>query len=64
MSCPVRGSAAARLLEILGSNPTVGAWMSVVSVVRLSGSLCDELITRKEESYRLWCVTVCDLETS
>jgi hypothetical protein len=26
--------------------------------------LCDELITRPEESYRLWCVAVCDLETS
>jgi len=25
--------------------------------------LCDELITRPEESYRLWGVTVCDLET-
>jgi len=31
----------------------------------LSGrGLCDELITRPEESYRLWCVVVCDLETS
>jgi len=31
----------------------------------LSGSgLCDELITRPEESYWLWCVVVCDLETS
>jgi hypothetical protein len=31
----------------------------------LSGKgLCDELITRPEESYRLWCVVVCDLETS
>ena len=30
----------------------------------LSGrGLCDELITRPEESYRLWCV-VYDLETS
>ena len=30
----------------------------------LSGrGLCDELITRPEESYRLWCV-VCDLETA
>jgi hypothetical protein len=30
----------------------------------LSGrGLCDELITRPEKSYRLWCV-VCDLETS
>jgi hypothetical protein len=26
--------------------------------------LCDELITRPEASYRLWCVVVCDLETS
>jgi hypothetical protein len=26
--------------------------------------LCDELITRPEESYRLWCVLVCDLGTS
>jgi len=30
----------------------------------LSGrGLCDELITRPEDSYRVWCV-VCDLETS
>jgi hypothetical protein len=31
----------------------------------LSGrGLCDKLITRPEEYYRLWCVVVCDLETS
>jgi hypothetical protein len=31
----------------------------------LSGrGLCDELITRPEESYRMRCVVVCDLETS
>ena len=24
----------------------------------------DGLITRPEDSYRLWCVVVCDLETS
>jgi hypothetical protein len=31
----------------------------------LSGrGLCDRLITRPEESYRLWCVFVCDQETS
>ena len=31
----------------------------------LSGrSLCDKLTTRPEKSYRLWCVVVCDLETS
>ena len=36
-----------------------------MSVVLLSGrGLCDELATRPEESYRLWCVVVCDLETS
>ena len=26
--------------------------------------LCDELMTNPEESYRMWCVVVCDLETS
>jgi len=31
----------------------------------LSGrGLCDELIARPEKSYRLWCVDVCDLETT
>jgi hypothetical protein len=31
----------------------------------LSGrGLCDELITRTEESYRLRCLVVCDIETS
>jgi len=31
----------------------------------LSGrGLCDGLITRPEGSYRMWCVVVCDLETS
>jgi hypothetical protein len=29
-----------------------------------SRGLCDEVITRPEESYRVWCVVVCDLETS
>ena len=48
--------------EIVGSNPHRGhGCLSVVSV--LSGRrLCDELITRPEESYRLWCGVVCDLE--
>ena len=31
----------------------------------LSGrGLCDELISRPEEAYRLWFVVVCDLEAS
>ena len=42
-----------------------GAWMSVCcECCMLSGrGLCGKLITRPEESYRLWCVVVCDLET-
>ena len=30
----------------------------------LGRGLCDELITRPDEFYRLWRVVVCDLETS
>ena len=43
-----------------------GAWIFVCCECRvLSGrGLCDEVITRPEESYRLCCVVVCDLETS
>jgi hypothetical protein len=43
-----------------------GAWIFVCCECRvLSGrDLCDEPITRPEESYRLCCVIVCDLETS
>ena len=48
-----------------GERPA-GAWIFVCCECRvLSGrGLCDELITRPEESYRLCCVIVCDLETS
>jgi hypothetical protein len=31
--------------------------------VLLGKGLCDELITRPEESYRLWCVVGCALQT-
>ena len=43
-----------------------GAWIFVRCECRvLSGRrLCDELITRLEESYLLCCIVVCDLETS
>ena len=60
-----RRSAAARLLRSWVWMP-LGAWMFVCcECCVLSGrGLCDELITRPEESYRLWCVVVCDLETS
>ena len=42
------------------------AWMSVrCECCVLSGrGLCGELITRPEDSYRLWCVVMCDLEIS
>ena len=56
---------AARLLRSCVRIPP-GAWIFVCCECRvLSGrGLCDELITRPEESYRLCCVVVCDLETS
>jgi hypothetical protein len=57
-------SAAARMLRRWVRIQTE-AWMFVVSVVRCQVEVsCDELITRQEEPYRLWCVVVCDLETS
>ena len=56
---------AARLLRSWVRIPP-GAWIFVCCECRvLSGrGLCDEVITRPDESYRLCCVVVCDLETS
>jgi hypothetical protein len=58
-------SASDSLLGLRVSIPP-GAWMSVsCEYCVMSGkSLCDEPIPRVEESCRLWCVIVCDLETS
>jgi len=48
-----RGSADLRLLRLLVRIPPL-AWISVVSVVCCAGrGLCDGLITRLEDSYRL-----------
>jgi hypothetical protein len=60
-----RTSAASRLLKMWVRIPP-RAWMSVCcECCVLSGrGLCDEPITRPEESYQMWCVVVCDLETS
>ena len=60
-----RRSTVARLLRSWVRIPP-GAWMFVCCeyCVLSRRGLCDELITRPEESYRLWCVVVCDLETS
>ena len=56
---------AARLLRSWVRIPP-RAWIFVCCECRvLSGrGLCDELITRPEESYRMCCVVVYDLETS
>jgi len=48
----------------MGSNPTGGMDVCCECCVLSGRGLCDELITRPEESYRLWCVVLCDLETS
>jgi hypothetical protein len=59
-------SAAAHLLRLWVHIPP-GAWIFVCfeCCCVLSGrGLCDELFTRPEESYRLWCVFMCELETS
>jgi len=60
-----RRSTAAHPLRLWFRLPP-GAWMFVCcDCCMLSGrGLCDELITRPGESYRLWCVVVCDQEIS
>ena len=60
-----RSSAAARLLRL---RVLISQWplMSVCceSCSLYGRGLCDKLITRPVESYWMWCVVVCDLETS
>jgi hypothetical protein len=46
----------------VGSNLTGGMDVCCECCVLSGRGLCDKLITRPEESYRLWCVVVCDLE--
>jgi hypothetical protein len=60
-----RRSAASRLLKLFVRIPS-GAWLFFCcECCVLSGrGLCVRLITHPEESYRMWCVVVCDLETS
>jgi len=48
--------------EIVGSNPARGmnVWLLWVLCMLSGRGLCDELITHPKESYRLWCVVVCE----
>ena len=51
------------LAEIVGSNPTGGMDVCFECCVLSGRGLCDELITRPDEYYRLRCVVMCDVET-
>ena len=56
---------AARLLRLWVRIPPGPRMFVCCECCVLSGrGLCDKLIARPEESYRLWCVVVCNLQTS
>jgi hypothetical protein len=60
-----RRSAAARLLRLwVRISPESWIFVCCKCCVFSGSCLCDGLITRPEKCYRLWCVVVCDLETS
>jgi hypothetical protein len=61
---PRRRSSAARAAEIVVSNPTRGMDVCCECCALSGRGLCDGLIIRPEESYRLWHIVVCDQETS
>ena len=50
--------------ETVGSNPTRGMGVCCECFVLSVRGLCDELITRPRDFYRVWWGVVCDLETS
>ena len=50
--------------KIVGSNSVGGMDVCCECCVLSGVGLCEELITRPEESCRLWCVVLRDLETS
>ena len=50
--------------KIVGSNPTGGMGVCREFYVLSGRDLCDGISTCPEESYQLWCVFECDLETS
>ena len=50
--------------EVVDSSPTAGMDVCFECYVLSGRDLCYGLITRQGESYLVWCVAVCDLETS
>ena len=52
------------LAGIASSNPAGNSEVCCECRVLSGRGLCDVPIPRPRESWRLWCVTVCDLETS
>ena len=53
------------LARVAGSYPAGGIDVCRLFVFFVLGrGPCDELFTRPEQSYRLWCVVLCDLKTS
>ena len=50
--------------DIVGSNSTGAIYVCCKCCVLRGRGLCDELIPGLEKFYRLWCVVVCDLDTS
>ena len=60
-----RTSATARLLGLwVRTPPEVRISVSCECCVLSVRGLCHRMVTRPDESYRMWCVVVCDLETS
>jgi hypothetical protein len=57
------GSVATRLLRLWLWIPLGNGYLLWVLCVLSARGLCDKLITCPEESYQLWCIIVCDLET-
>jgi hypothetical protein len=49
--------------EMVGLNPTGGMDVDLLCCVLLGRGLCKELIPCPKQSYRLWCIVVCDLES-
>jgi hypothetical protein len=58
-----RRSVATSMLRLWVQSHHGRRWLSECCVLSGRG-LCNELITHPEESYRLWCIIVCDLEIS